>query len=207
MLRLEGIDKFYGKNKVINNFNYTFEPNIKYALRGKSGAGKSTILNIIAQFEKPSEGSITYNKTDISKIKKNIYYRDILGYLFQNYALIDNDTVFDNMKIACTKRHSKSELLILMTEALQKVNLSKKYLNKSIYELSGGEQQRVSIARMLLKNTHIILVDEPTAALDRSNSLDILNSGLSGLLSSENIMIVASHDPLVFEWADKVIDL
>lgn len=205
-LVLKNVSKQFGKHQVIDNLSVVFQHGTKYILRGRSGAGKSTILNIIARFDDDYQGDITYDSGNLKTIKKSRFYREYLGYLFQNYALLEDQTVFDNLALVFRHRIQKRDTEE-MKQALEAVDLSKSYLKKHIYELSGGEQQRVAIARLILKKTRIILIDEPTAALDHDTATDILYQVLDRLINDQTIMIVATHDPLVIQWGDVMIDV
>ena len=205
-LVLENVSKQFGKHRVIDNLSVVFQHGTKYILRGRSGAGKSTILNMIARFDDDYQGNITYDSGNLKTIKKSRFYRDYLGYLFQNYALLEDQTVFDNLALVFRHRIQKRDTEE-MKQALEAVDLSKSYLKKHIYELSGGEQQRVAIARLILKKPRIILIDEPTAALDHDTATDILYQVLDRLINDQTIMIVATHDPLVIQWGDVMIDV
>ncbi|MDI6496764.1 ATP-binding cassette domain-containing protein [Leuconostoc lactis] len=205
-LVLENVSKQFGKHQVIDNLSVVFQHSTKYILRGRSGAGKSTILNMIARFDDDYQGNITYDSGNLKTIKKSRFYRDYLGYLFQNYALLEDQTVFDNLALVFRHRIQKRDTEE-MKQALEAVDLSKSYLKKHIYELSGGEQQRVAIARLILKKPRIILIDEPTAALDHDTATDILYQVLDRLINDQTIMIVATHDPLVIQWGDVMIDV
>lgn len=205
-LVLENVSKQFGSHQIIDNLSVTFDPGVKYILRGRSGAGKSTILNMIARFDEDYRGTMTYAGDHLQTIKKSQFYRDYLGYLFQNYALLEDQTVFDNLALVFRHRIQKREMQEIR-QALSAVNLSETYLKKHIYELSGGEQQRVAIARLILKKPRIILIDEPTAALDHDTAMDILYQVLDRLTNDQTTMIVATHDPLVIEWGDVVIDV
>lgn len=205
-LVLENVSKQFGKHQVIDNLSVVFQHGTKYILRGRSGAGKSTILNMIARFDDDYQGNITYDSGNLKTIKKSRFYRDYLAYLFQNYALLEDQTVFDNLALVFRHRIQKRDTEE-MKQALEAVDLSKSYLKKHIYELSGGEQQRVAIARLILKKPRIILIDEPTAALDHDTATDILYQVLDRLINDQTIMIVATHDPLVIQWGDVMIDV
>ncbi len=205
-LVLENVSKQFGSHQIIENLSVTFHPGVKYILRGRSGAGKSTLLNMIARFDEDYRGTMTYAGDHLQTIKKNRFYRDYLGYLFQNYALLEDQTVFDNLALVFRHRIQKRETQE-MVQALTAVNLSETYLKKHIYELSGGEQQRVAIARLILKKPRIILIDEPTAALDHDTATDILYQVLDRLTNEQTTMIVATHDPLVIAWGDAIIDV
>jgi putative ABC transport system ATP-binding protein len=130
--------------------------------------------------------------------------RNRIGYLFQNFALIDDLSVYDNLKIVL-KKSSKKEKMILIQQALEKVGL-KDVINKKIYQLSGGEQQRVSVARLILQESDIILADEPTGSLDRKNALIIIKL-LEKFHSEGKTIIMVSHDENLFKNCSRIINL
>ena len=134
-----------------------------FALIGPSGSGKTTLLNAIARLEKPNNGKVLLNNQDIWAMKERDYFKNYLGYVFQNYALVEEETVWDNLKMLAGKAE--------VATTLMKVGLDESFLNSKIYELSGGQAQRVSVARLLLKKAKIILADEPTGALDPAKLL------------------------------------
>lgn len=206
MLKLQNISKVFDDKTVLKDVTLQFETNKSYVLSGASGSGKSTILNIISRFEKATTGDVLWEGKNVKTFSKNNYYRDILGYLFQNYALVDQESVSQNLDLGLVGQQVKNKQLSKI-EALEFVNLDASYLKKKVYKLSGGEQQRVAIARMLLKKPKILLIDEPTAALDEKNAKDILDKFQTLLVDQDRVLIIATHDPLVREWADEVIDL
>ena len=158
-IEIVNVTKKYGSKEIFTDLNLTFEAGKSYALIGGSGSGKSTLLNIIGRLEKIDSGKVLVDKQDIWKTKERTYFKNTIGYVFQNYSLIENKTVYDNLKLL-----NKDKKII--SEILEKVGLSTDYLKHKIYELSGGQAQRVAIARMLMKPRKIILADEPTGALD-----------------------------------------
>lgn len=206
-IQLENVTKKFDKHVIFEDFSVNFNAGNIYALKGPSGSGKSTILNMIAKFDVEYSGNIKYNDNNIRQVKKKNYYKKDMGYLFQNYALLEEDTVYKNLKLGFTKKENKNNTRQIMIKALKAVNLDETYLYRHVYELSGGEQQRIAIARLYIKKPKIILIDEPTAALDDITSVDILNNVLTKMLSDNTVMIVASHDQIVFEWADVIIDV
>ncbi|HEK9955302.1 TPA: ATP-binding cassette domain-containing protein [Streptococcus equi subsp. zooepidemicus] len=198
MIELKQLSKHYGKKKIYDKLSLTFEANRSYALVGPSGSGKTTLLNAIARLEKPDSGQILVNGQDIWSMKEQDYFKDYLGYVFQNYALIEEETVYDNLKILAPKPK--------IVEALHSVGLDSSFLSQNIYELSGGQAQRVAIARLLLKKACIILADEPTGALDKETGDEIIELLLS-LVSPDTVLIFATHDPNVFSRVDDIIDI
>ncbi len=131
--------------------------------------------------------------------------RDHIGFIFQDFGLIENETVYDNMlivkRIAKMKNRRKK-----IQEQLAKLQLPEETIDRKVYTLSGGEQQRVAIAKIMLKNPGIILADEPTASIDQDNKQIILNM-LRQLQQNNKTVIVVSHDKEVVEWADFRIQL
>lgn len=198
MIEIKQLSKHYGKKKIYDKLSLTFEANRSYALVGPSGSGKTTLLNAIARLEKPDSGQILVNGQDIWSMKEQDYFKDYLGYVFQNYALIEEETVYDNLKILAPKPK--------IVEALHSVGLDSSFLSQNIYELSGGQAQRVAIARLLLKKACIILADEPTGALDKETGDEIIELLLS-LVSPDTVLIFATHDPNVFSRVDEIIDI
>lgn len=198
MIEIKQLSKHYGKKTIYDKLSLTFEANRSYALVGPSGSGKTTLLNAIARLEKPDSGQILVNGEEIWSMKEQDYFKRYLGYVFQNYALIEEETVYDNLKILAPKPK--------IVEALHSVGLDSSFLSQNIYELSGGQAQRVAIARLLLKKACIILADEPTGALDKETGDEIIELLLS-LVSPDTVLIFATHDPNVFSRVDDIIDI
>ncbi|QBO37460.1 ATP-binding cassette domain-containing protein [Periweissella cryptocerci] len=201
MLQIINGTKQYGNTPaLLQNVNLKFEPGKMYALIGPSGIGKSTILNSLAKLDELTSGQIMVDDTDLYGMSVITYFREYLGYLFQNYALIEEDTVQQNLRLV--RRYPVIEL----QTALEKFGLSASYLKRKVYSLSGGEAQRVALARLYLKNPPIILADEPTGALDKGNTKLVVQS-LQAMAQSNKIVIVATHDDYVANQADVVIDV
>ncbi|HEL0705668.1 ATP-binding cassette domain-containing protein [Streptococcus equi] len=193
------VTKKFGSKKIFTDLNLTFEAGKSYALIGGSGSGKSTLLNIIGRLEKIDSGKVLVDEQDIWKTKERTFFKTIIGYVFQNYSLIENKTVYDNLRLI-----NKDKKII--ADVLEKVGLSNDYLNQKIYELSGGQAQRVAIARMLMKPRKIILADEPTGALDSEIGKEIINLLLSETAENK-YAIIATHDSAVYNKVDVIIDL
>ncbi|MCY7022022.1 ATP-binding cassette domain-containing protein [Streptococcus sanguinis] len=198
-IEIVNVTKKYGSKEIFTDLNLTFEAGKSYALIGGSGSGKSTLLNIIGRLEKIDSGKVLVDKQDIWKTKERTYFKNTIGYVFQNYSLIENKTVYDNLKLL-----NKDKKII--SEILEKVGLSMDYLKHKIYELSGGQAQRVAIARMLMKPRKIILADEPTGALDSEIGNEIINLLLSEA-AKNNYVIIATHDPAVYSKVDVIVDI
>ena len=196
---LLNVSKSFGSKKIFTDLNLKFESGKSYALIGGSGSGKSTLLNIIGRLEKIDSGNVLVDKQDIWKIKERTFFKNTVGYVFQNYSLIDNKTVYDNLKLITKDKKT-------ITDVLEKVGLSNDYLHQKIYELSGGQAQRVAIARMLMKPRKIILADEPTGALDGEIGKEIIRLLLNEK-DEDKYVIIATHDPAVYNKVDVIIDM
>jgi len=206
---LVNISKSYGDHVVLDNMNMAVCEGEMVAITGKSGSGKTTILNIMGLLEKQDSGGVKLfdeKSPRVGSVRANKLLRTRLSYLFQNCALIDEATVDYNLEIpliyAKKTRWEKQELKM---DALEKVGLNIS-LKQKIYELSGGEQQRVAIARILLKSCDLILADEPTGSLDSDNRSEIMRI-LKELNHAGKTIIVVTHDQYVAEACDRTINL
>ena len=207
MIELKDIGKSYDGYEVLSHFDYQFEAGKSYALTGKSGSGKTTLLNMIGRLEMPDSGEVLLEGKNLNKLSKRVYFRDHLGYLFQNYGLIDNESIKDNLTLAFVgKKESRAEQEALMVQVLKQVDLSDHDMKRKIFSLSGGEAQRVAIAKLMLKQPSIILADEPTGALDEDTGREIIDI-LMQLVGDETTLIIATHDPHVYSRVDNVLRL
>lgn len=206
IVELKNVSKSYGDKNVLNNLSIKIEEGTFNVIMGASGSGKSTILNIIGLLDKATSGDvILFGQKNIRpfSMKAEQMLKNKIGYLFQNFALIENETVANNLKLALENvRGNKKERI---SEALKEVGLEG-YENKKIFKCSGGEQQRVAIARLLLKPCELILADEPTGSLDIKNR-EIVVKLLKNMQELGKTIIVVSHDSFFKEIADDVIDL
>ncbi|MDF2869396.1 MAG: transporter related [Anaerocolumna sp.] len=191
-IKLEHIKKQYNKEQVLfNDLCLEINKGEFIGLIGKSGAGKTTLLNIIGLITDISEGTIHIdNYTKLTMYSKNalLLRRYTIGYLFQNYGLIEDESVLWNLKLALEyKRISKKEKLERIEKYLNKFGLID-VSNKKVYQLSGGEQQRIAIIKLILQESKIILADEPTSGLDKDNELIVMN--LLQSLNKEGVTII-----------------
>ena len=206
MIELRNINKGFDDRIVLENLNYNFYEGNSYALIGASGAGKTTLLNIIGKLEEVDSGDIIVNDINLNNIKEKDYFKNYLSYLFQNFGLIENKSIQENLMLAFVgEKIGKLEKQQKMNEALKRVHLEVK-LNRKIYTLSGGEAQRVALAKTILKDSPIILADEPTASVDQKNSEEIIELILS--LKKENkIIIIATHSPDIYNQVDHILEI
>ena len=207
MINIEHLTKSFGERIVFQDINLQFEAGKVYALIGNSGCGKTTLLNILAKLEPYDKGSISYRGQELKQIKSHHFYKNELGYLFQNFGLLENETVAANLELGLIgQKWTKQEKKKREEEVLEKVGLNYLTLDQKIYELSGGEAQRVALAKVILKDPPLILADELTAALDPETSQEIMNLLLS-LKKPDRLIILATHNPVIWEKADEVIRL
>lgn len=202
MIEVRNVTKAFGENVIFNNVSFNIEDGDFIVFSGKSGCGKTTMLNMIGGLEKPTSGQIIVDGTDITKNKGRIdYLSKKVGFLFQNFALIENKTVIKNLELIAKKNRTN----ISIDTALSNVSM----LNKKdsfVYTLSGGEQQRVALARLMIKKCEIILADEPTGSLDKSNAAVIIDI-LKELNSSGKTVLMVTHDEELKKVGNRIINL
>ena len=209
MIEFRNVSKTYGTGtEAVHNANFVIDKGDFAFLVGSSGSGKSTLIKLILKEEEPSNGTIIINGRDTTflKPKRVPFLRRSMGVVFQDFRLLPDKTVYENVAFAmyivrATPRHIRRQVPMV----LSLVGLSNK-ANVYPNELSGGEQQRVAVARALINNPDIILADEPTGNLDSKNEKDIFE-----MLKKESIegkcVIVVSHNPFIKKYADKLLIL
>ncbi len=209
MIILKDINKIYSDTLVntvaLSNVSLKIKEGEFVMLLGPSGSGKSTLLNVASGLDSPSSGTVTIDNQDISKYtqrKLTLFRRKNLGFIFQQYNLLQSLTVKENIEVGIFNKNTSFDIDTM----LNNVDLYH-YKNKYPYQLSGGEQQRVSIARALIKNPKILFCDEPTGALDENNAKEIL-SFLKKLNKMYNTTIVLiTHNTSISVIADTIIKL
>lgn len=210
MLILKNINKKYKKAKknAIINFSYQFNDIGLYILTGPSGSGKTTLLSIIAGIDNEYDGDVIFDDIKINKKNLLSYRNNISTIVFQDLNLIDSLNVEDNLKIAyeiAGIEYSKEKLI----DELKKVNFPDEgeniddLLKKNINELSGGQKQRIAIVRSLIRNSKVILLDEPTASLDEENAYELSN--ILHTISKTSLVIVCTHLPSYFITDDEIV--
>lgn len=202
MIQVEQLSKAFGKFKLFDGFSMEIADGEFVIIEGASGCGKTTLLNILGSLEKFDSGRILVDGIDISQ-KKNQkkYLQEKVGFLFQNFALVERMTIEENMKLV--KNNCRSGVSI--DEALTAVGLREKK-NQQVYSLSGGEQQRVALARLMIKKCNYVFADEPTGSLDRKNA-DAVFSILEKINESGKTVIMVTHDEAYQQKGKRVIRL
>ena len=197
-----------GKTAVLKDTNFEFEKGKMYAIVGKSGAGKTTLLSLISGLATCSDGKILYNEKDISKIDKEKYRSQNIGVVFQSFNLLPHLTALENVILSIDVSHVKvPNKKKFALEILAKVGLDEIKANRRILKLSGGEQQRVAIARVLSYNPDIILADEPTGNLDVQTEKEVVDI-FKGLAANDGkCVIIVTHSPSVSQKVDVIYNL
>ena len=201
--------RIWKKQVLFENLSLEIKKGEFVGLVGKSGAGKTTLLNIIGLITDISEGTITIDgHQNLSVNSKNamILRRHTIGYLFQNYGLIEDESVLWNLKLALEyKKMKKKEKLKVINEYLKQFELSD-MLNKKVYQLSGGEQQRIAIIKLILQGSQIILADEPTSGLDKENEMIVMKL-LKELNEKGITIIMVTHNMNLCNYFSRVINV
>ena len=210
LLKLENVTyKYEGTEKrVLKNISMEFEPGKVYAIMGKSGAGKSTVLSLISGLDVPTSGDIYYKDKSLKQIDRDSYRAKDIGVIFQGYNLLTNATALENivlsMNISESKEINKKQFALAL---LKKVGIDKETANRKILKLSGGEQQRIGISRAISHNPDIIIADEPTGNLDGDTEKNIM-SILQNLAHDDGkCVIVVTHSKQVSKYADELCGL
>lgn len=205
MIRLNEITQVYDGRTILDKYCCKIDKGSFAVIIGKSGAGKTTLLNIMGLMLKPTEGQVYIEGVEQKKNRQIMMSRRYkIGYIYQNYALLLEDTVRNNLVLATKYREKCTQEEL--NKVLEMVGLADNILEKEIKTLSGGEMQRVSIARAILKPNKIILADEPTGNLDPDTSESIMKL-LEKLNKQGKTIVCVTHDYKHLKYADQVIEL
>lgn len=210
LLHLNNVSYAYEKSgtPVLRGVTVDFEVGKMYAIIGKSGAGKTTLLSLISGLDVCTDGAVFYNGEDLKSINRDKYRASGIGVVFQSYNLLLNASAVENVVLAMSLSGDKSaDKKTAAYTLLQKVGIDRETADRKILKLSGGEQQRVGIARALSHNPDTLIADEPTGNLDETTEDDIMEI-LSGLVKNEKrCVIIATHSHKVASCADEVLGL
>lgn len=207
IISLKDVNKKYDSNFILKNINLDIEDSKIYVIKGESGVGKSTLLNILGLLDKPTSGNIEINGKIVNNLKDDELSEirmNTLGFVFQSFYLNNNLKAYENVEVAMyiNKKFSKKEIENRAENLLEILGLSDKKMSFP-NELSGGEQQRVAIARALANEAKCILADEPTGNLDKNNEKIVLDC-FKNLANDGRTIVIVTHSDSVLEYADKV---
>ena len=207
IISLKDVNKKYDSNFILKNVNLDIEDSKIYVIKGESGVGKSTLLNILGLLDKPTSGNIEINGKIVNNLKDDELSEirmNTLGFVFQSFYLNNNLKAYENVEVAMyiNKKFLKKEIENRAENLLEILGLSDKKMSFP-NELSGGEQQRVAIARALANEAKCILADEPTGNLDKNNEKIVLDC-FKNLANDGRTIVIVTHSDSVLEYADKV---
>ncbi len=193
----------------LKNVNIEIPKNRLSIFRGPSGSGKTTLINLLGALDRPSQGKVFFEQTEISKLsesRRDEFRRLKCGFIFQSVALISNMTAFENVDFGLRIAGANKSRRKRAEECLKVVGLGKRMTHKP-HELSGGEQQRVAVARAIAHRPTVLFADEPTAELDTATGLQVVRL-FKTLVEQEGVTVVmTTHDPNMMEVADYVFNL
>lgn len=207
ILKLENVAyRYEGTSKnVFNKINIEFEEGKIYVIMGRSGAGKSTLLSLLSGLDLCTEGRILYKDEDLEKINRDDYRSKKIGVIFQGYNLLINANAVENIILSMNiSKTIKNNKLQRAYNLLEKVGIDKETANRKVLKLSGGEQQRVGIARALSYNSDIIIADEPTGNLDEETKDTIMNIFKDIAHNEKKCVIIVTHSKDVAKCADEL---
>ncbi|SNS26218.1 putative ABC transport system ATP-binding protein [Anaerovirgula multivorans] len=207
LLTIENVSYKYSgtKKTVLKKVSAEFNSGKLYVIMGKSGSGKTTLLSLISGLDNCTDGTISFSGNPLSQIDRDKYRAESIGVIFQGYNLLTNATAVENIVLSmCISRTKENNKKKVAYKLLEKVGINKETADRKILKLSGGEQQRVGIARALSHNPDIIIADEPTGNLDTDTEDNIL-SILTSLAHNEGkCVIIVTHSKKVSSVADEV---
>ena len=209
ILKLENINYSYidgGYERVIlNDLSFAFESGQFYTVLGPSGSGKTTLLSLVAGLDEPKSGNIYFNGEDIKKITLPKYRRNCISIVFQQYNLISYLTAVENVMLAMSETDNKlpKDHKNVAYNLLERFGIVRTKADRLVGQLSGGEQQRVAIARSLASNVDLIFADEPTGNLDTATEQEIINIFKELSHDYGKTIIVVTHSDLVSQMSDE----
>jgi lipoprotein-releasing system ATP-binding protein len=210
MIRTTGITKAYGNLRVLKGIDILIPDKEVVSIVGASGAGKTTLLQIIGTLDRPDGGSVFFNNSDVSRLRGRAlaaFRNTNIGFVFQFHQLLPEFTALENVCIpAYIAGKSKAEAESRASELLGFLNLSDR-LDHKPSELSGGEQQRVAVARALVNNPSVILADEPSGNLDTENKNELHKLFFKLRDTFGQTIIIVTHDPQLAAMSDRILQI
>ena len=212
ILTVENIEKYYGNRsnitKAVDNISFSVDEGEFIGVMGPSGSGKTTLLNCISTIDTVTSGHIYINGKDITQLKKNdlsSFRRKELGFIFQDFNLLDTLTAYENIALALTIQKVKPAQIGKRIESVAKKLDITDVLQKYPYQMSGGQKQRVASARALITNPSLILADEPTGALDSKSSRMLLDSMERLNIEYNATIMMVTHDAFTASYAHRIL--
>lgn len=212
ILNVKNVEKYYGNKdnvtKALDSISFSIDKGEFIGIMGPSGSGKTTLLNCISTIDKVTTGSIEIDREDITRLKGKKLDRfrmNKLGFIFQDFNLLDTLTAYENISLALTIGGVRGkEVRPLIEKSAENLGISE-VLDKYPYEMSGGQKQRVAAARAIVTNPSLILVDEPTGALDSKSSKMLLNSIEKLNKELEATILMVTHDAFTASYAHRIL--
>lgn len=212
ILEVKNIEKYYGNKsnltKAIDNISFNVGSGEFIGIMGASGSGKTTLLNCISTIDRVTAGRIIINGKDITKLKGNNlnkFRREELGFIFQDFNLLDTLTCYENIALALTiQKVNVHEIDERVRDVAKKLDI-REILNKYPYQVSGGQKQRVASARAIVTNPKLVLADEPTGALDSKSAKQLLETFEALNVKMKATLIMVTHDPFSASYASRIL--
>ena len=202
MLEIKDLNKSFGKRTLFKDYNLTVGDGEFVIIFGASGAGKTTLLNMIGGLEDVTSGRIRIDDVEVTgKRNDKVFFGQTVGFLFQNFGLLEEETVYKNLSMVPKRNRSN----ISIETAMEKTGVAG-LRDSKVYRLSGGEQQRVALCRLMVKKCRLILADEPTGNLDEANAKRVMTI-LRDICREGCTVLVVTHDTRLIEEGDRVIKL
>lgn len=213
LLELQGVEYFYRdgdeRRYILRDINYTFQLGKFYTILGQSGSGKTTLLSLIASLDQPKGGKILYEGTNIATMQDDKYRRNKISVIFQSYNLVPYLTALENILVAMgiTDNEIPKNKEEVAYNLLDYMGIDRKKAGRQTNKLSGGEQQRIAIARALATNVDVILADEPTGNLDEEREQEIVEIFKKLAKDHNKCIIMVTHSKDIAQSADNVLSL
>ncbi len=212
ILEVKNVEKYYGNKsnltKAVDNISFNVKKKEFVGIMGASGSGKTTLLNCISTIDKVTTGHILINGNDITKLKGNKlnkFRREELGFIFQDFNLLDTLTAYENIALALTiQKRNVHEIDKKVKDIAKKLEIDN-ILNKYPYQLSGGQKQRVASARAIITNPKLVLADEPTGTLDSKSAKQLLETLTTLNETLDATILMVTHDAFTASYADRII--
>ena len=212
ILKVKNIEKYYGAKgsitKAIDNISFNVGEGEFVGIMGPSGSGKTTLLNFISTIDSVTTGELVINNTEVTKLKsRNLekFRRDELGFIFQDFNLLDTLTGYENIALALTIQKKKpNEIKKLINKVSEKLEITE-VLSKFPYQMSGGQKQRIASARAIVTNPSLILADEPTGALDSKSATLLLDSFEKLNNEMKATILMVTHDAFTASYAHRIL--